>query len=220
MTECDTLLSRVNEREMKDMKTAFQNAANKFGLSEERKQSVDSNSSLSSAARENRKISVDSYSLKVRSGSISSPLKWKKNSESKWIPDEPNSEPSTPVFNNNIRRISLQPKQIVTSARLLSRRVSNESYFGSSNLAKNSSIDLLILKKDSFGVKKTTSESMFYSSKENLKINISKEDDNDDDTSTITSESLSEKHCIKDDDSSRFIEYDDTDSLFEKPKEV
>ena len=223
MSDNDNLSSKVsikvNEREIKGIKTAFQYAATKFGLNENnRNRSLDSSSIASSTTRvlgNTRKFSLDSNYLKAKSGSISSPLKWKKNSQSKWVPDEPKNQNDTPVFNSNIRRISLQPQQ-KPLARLLSRKVSNESYFGPAS--KKSSIDLMILKKDLSSLKKTTSDSMMYSSKEKLNIKITKKDDDDEDTSTITSESLSEKHCLRDDDSARFIEFDDTDSIYDKPK--
>ena len=206
----DNIPVRGIERDIKNVKLGFKNAAQKFGLNEAKSQSLDSNSSSSSMKFDkSRKMSLG------QNGPISSHLRWAKNKESKWVPqfNSNNNDADVQVFNNNIRRISLQQK-VQSSARFLTRKLSNESYFGP--VSRKSSLDSIIFKKET-NFKKTASEISIFASKENLNLVATKKDE-DDDTSTLTSESLSQKHCHRDDDSDKFVEFDEIDSLLEKPK--
>jgi hypothetical protein len=175
-----TVASRAIEREFNNIKVGFKNAAEKFGIYE-KSRSFDSTHSVKSD-NSPRKLSLDSQ---IKNGVNSSHLKWFKNKELKWEPKITTHKEDVQIFNNNIRRISLQPKPDQISNRFLSRKLSNESYFGPIP-TKKSSITLTIFKNE-HSFKKTSSDLEICASREQLNLPNQIGDINLDDTSTITS---------------------------------
>jgi len=182
------------ERELNITKMAFKTASEKFSQLEIRSKSIDTTAIVNNNNSKHRRFSDFIH------------LKWCKTKEfGKWQPkietpdglDISEMTSQQQVFNNNIRRISLQhsSKYEQSNMRLghLCRKYSNESYFGpgpdfSKILKKKSSITLLVLKKNE-NFLTTLSDSDIHASKENL--NLLNSNNSFSSSSTITGETLS-----------------------------
>jgi hypothetical protein len=192
------------ERELNSSKIAFKNASQKFSQLETRSTSIDNAASIKTNVNINKERRFSDFSH----------LKWAKNKDSgnKWQPIvETNglefngscAGVTQQVFNNNIRRVSLQQQQQHQQSsknetnlkhRHLFRKYSNESYFGPDLTKKKSSMTLLVPKKnDNFLT--AISDSDIHASKENLNLTT-----NDSTTSTISGETLTAMKINSDDD--------------------